>query len=364
MFDVAIIGASVGGSTAAHTLAAFGHSVALIDAQCFPRTKSCGEGLSEVALQVLVEMGLAKDAELYPLQGFHVVRGGTERILKKKGQVVYGVSRDKLDGALVEEVCKSSKVEPIFGKAVRQVVRRGDRHEIHLQEGRTLEAKSILVASGIRGFLFPKHRKVSPDRRIGFTTRWHGGEHCLPSEVQIHLKEEGEFFVTPTSPTRFNFSMLARKGSCTADTIAQQAAQFARERGLSPDGFDKVCGCSTLGVGKGEDDSDHTVWRIGDAIESFDPVGGMGMTHAILSGRAAAQSMHGALTGLESFESARARYSNEREVIALPLRRFTAALFAGLVKYPYAVRLPRWLLQSAHKILHSVTIQSLENAHE
>src|SRR5690349_25119663 len=58
IFDVVIIGAGPSGSTAAHYLAREGLHVLLLDKFNFPRDKTCGDGLTPRALEILEDMGL------------------------------------------------------------------------------------------------------------------------------------------------------------------------------------------------------------------------------------------------------------------------------------------------------------------
>ncbi len=57
-YDVAVIGASISGATAAGFLGREGIRVALIDRDEFPRRKACGEGVSDIALEALGRLGL------------------------------------------------------------------------------------------------------------------------------------------------------------------------------------------------------------------------------------------------------------------------------------------------------------------
>lgn len=61
MYDVAIVGAGPGGSSAAHYLAKSGLDVLLLDKFDFPRDKTCGDALTPRALRVLGEMGILDD---------------------------------------------------------------------------------------------------------------------------------------------------------------------------------------------------------------------------------------------------------------------------------------------------------------
>jgi len=58
MHDVIVVGAGPGGSATAHFLAKQGVDVMLLDKAQFPREKTCGDGLTPRALDVLQEMGI------------------------------------------------------------------------------------------------------------------------------------------------------------------------------------------------------------------------------------------------------------------------------------------------------------------
>jgi geranylgeranyl reductase family protein len=61
MHDVVIVGAGPGGSAAAHYLAKHGLDVLLLDKANFPRDKTCGDGLTPRALDILDDMGLLNE---------------------------------------------------------------------------------------------------------------------------------------------------------------------------------------------------------------------------------------------------------------------------------------------------------------
>src|SRR6266487_813702 len=58
IYDAVIIGAGPSGSTTAHYLAKEGFNVLLLDKFNFPRDKTCGDGLTPRALQILDDMGI------------------------------------------------------------------------------------------------------------------------------------------------------------------------------------------------------------------------------------------------------------------------------------------------------------------
>ena len=107
-FDVAIAGAGLAGSSLALRLSRRGARVALLDPSTFPRDKVCGEFLSPEAWGVLGRMGLEADVEG---SGYHPIRlvrittpAGREVIadvVGGDGRPGIGLSRSALDDLLV-----------------------------------------------------------------------------------------------------------------------------------------------------------------------------------------------------------------------------------------------------------------------
>lgn len=61
--EILVIGAGPGGSAAAWSLAQDGHDVLMIDAASFPRDKTCGDGLTPMAVRTLGEIGVLPQIE-------------------------------------------------------------------------------------------------------------------------------------------------------------------------------------------------------------------------------------------------------------------------------------------------------------
>ncbi|MFA5108670.1 MAG: NAD(P)/FAD-dependent oxidoreductase [Candidatus Micrarchaeia archaeon] len=65
-YDVIVVGAGPGGSTAATYLGKMGKKVLLIDKAKFPRDKTCGDALSGKSMRVIREFGLTQEIEKLP----------------------------------------------------------------------------------------------------------------------------------------------------------------------------------------------------------------------------------------------------------------------------------------------------------
>src|SRR5688572_24447027 len=115
-YDVAIVGAGPGGSSAAIRLANSGRKVLLIDKARFPRHKLCGEFVSPECRDHLKELGVTVDVDdLAPAPVHKTVfysSGGKSfaidsRWLARNNRDSIGLSRRALDQILVDRAASS-----------------------------------------------------------------------------------------------------------------------------------------------------------------------------------------------------------------------------------------------------------------
>ncbi len=158
-YDAIIIGAGPGGSTTAHYLARAGLSVLLLDKSDFPRDKTCGDGLSPRALQVLDEMGVLETIRPHSRQmdALTIVAPAGQRVEarvpQEDGLPGYGlvVPRLVLDdairqravasGAVFQEQVHVEAVEDAQGEGVRVRAKRGS-HPVQYH------GRSAVIATG------------------------------------------------------------------------------------------------------------------------------------------------------------------------------------------------------------------------
>src|SRR5918996_191690 len=144
--DVAVVGGGPSGSATAYYLASRGHSVLVCEKKSFPREKTCGDGLTPRAIDVLEDMGLAEQLGSWErVKGLRVHAAGITRELdfpKLDRWCDYGLvkPRKDLDGAVLDN---AEAVGPIFkdGAMAGLVAKRdGLREEIR--------AKWVVCAEG------------------------------------------------------------------------------------------------------------------------------------------------------------------------------------------------------------------------
>ena len=109
-FDVVIAGAGLAGGSLALRLARAGLNVALVDSSQFPRDKVCGEFLSPECWEALDDLGLTGAIDALGYHPIHRVRISTPRgrevvaeVVGPDGRPGLGLSRYALDDLLVRE---------------------------------------------------------------------------------------------------------------------------------------------------------------------------------------------------------------------------------------------------------------------
>ena len=108
-FDVVIAGAGLAGGSLALRLAREGVKVAVVDPSTFPRTKICGEFLSPECWEVFDNLGLTGAIEQLDYQPIHRVRISTPRgreviaaVVGPDGRPGIGLSRSALDHLILQ----------------------------------------------------------------------------------------------------------------------------------------------------------------------------------------------------------------------------------------------------------------------
>lgn len=351
-FDVVIVGASLAGSACAIELGHRGFKVALLDKATFPREKACGEGLSALGLSYLERLGIRQRVEALPharLDGYAVDFGDRSMALPFDGTSRYtlGIARRYLDKLLLDAAVESGNVSTRLGVAVRDVACVAEGVQVQVDDD-LLRGHVLVLADGANSVLaerlgVPTFKSV-PDR---FGLRVHAQlstPHNL-TRVNVSVRAGYEIYCTPVSARELNINVLAGRDQLSwlrQEHNLHETVQAALARlGLDVSHFGDVLGAGPLGKVRRRA-AYGRVLCIGDCAETFDPIGGMGMTHALLSATLAAQQLTVAQKGHSSWEQAASLYSRARWTEARAMRGFTrvtGAVLRGMGNNRYLRRL-------------------------
>jgi 2-octaprenyl-3-methyl-6-methoxy-1,4-benzoquinol hydroxylase len=340
IFDVAVVGGSVAGSTAAYLLGTSGKDVAVIEPCNFPRYKACGEGLSSLGISLLQRAGLWSsylEENSLPFCGYelHLNGGGSVRFQSGNGEKIEGrgVQRLLLDNEL--QLRSASVSTRISARATR--FRKVSRSwEIETEAGTVLSRELVIAWGSTPRVKYPVHEADSNLRqsRYGFIV-WLEGEWTRKSDGLIHaFQDDGlQFLTTPVSTTILNVSVLIDKRHNrirSKQELCESSEQFAERIGFRTDRIIHTSGAAAVHSSRGLG-CVPGAYCIGDALERFDPIGGMGMTHALSSATYISQVLNAKLGKEVEWAVANLNYLNSYKRQAWYYRNLTRLNFVAAV---------------------------------
>ncbi len=301
-YDVAIIGAGPGGSTAGRYLSKQGLKVLLIDKDNFPRDKPCGGGYS---YSILERFPYLKKWESEFLEGIckvGVIHSPNRRITLK-GEVDMAVSlRTNFDNALLEAALDSG-ADSLLGKRVKQVVIEEDGTTIMISDGSEVAARSIIGSDGVTSLVA---------RQTGLHRRWESNQitACRVAEIPTNTQfidelytdeKEYQFFVNfggePGYGWIFPKATTLNIGLGIVGTHAaglprkfQTFIRFLQKNGRIPKSFDQsiVKGALVPTSGTIRKSYGRRVLLVGDSAGMVSPITGGGIDYAMRAGKIAA----------------------------------------------------------------------------
>ncbi|SIO25607.1 Dehydrogenase (flavoprotein) [Singulisphaera sp. GP187] len=334
-FDVVIAGAGLAGGSLALRLARSGARVALLDPARFPREKLCGEFLSPEAWGVLDRLGLAQAVERSGYEPIHRVRLTTPRarVLEAEftspdGLPGIGLGRSMLDHLLIQharaagaEVIEEARVSGpiVHDGCVVGVVARGSggggaplelratvtvaaegRHSTLVRQTGTTRARSRFRP---RLFGMKRHLNVpDPAAEPGGTV----GLHLVPGGYGGTCRIEGGLTnlcaLLPESALRTHRGQLDRLADTVFAANPALAHLWATCHPAAP--WKTVAGVRV----EASVPRLPGIFYAGDCQGTIDPLGGQGMTMALLGGETLAPFVTAALVAEASFLSLQQAY--------------------------------------------------------
>lgn len=326
MKNIGIIGASLSGAALAALLGKEGMHVSLFDSENFPRNKACGEGLSSEGISALKRLSLISENLLknaVPLSGYNIRYKNKSLSLnsRKKG---IGIERLILDNAVLEKALSYSTVTAYLGREIKKV-----------SERKPIDFDCIVYSCGSDSSLLNQINSIKEkQKRFGISSVWEGTYKNPIEKVEITLYEGYEVFLTPLSESRINATILSNKSKLKIPLNQKTAIEIMRSSleqiGFSGTPVTKLIGNNSISNSRRPAFFEDGI-LLGDACEEFDAVGGMGMTHAVLSAEILSKKLLNIVKDPASKTKYLKEYAKEREKMARPLRGFTQAVYFSLL---------------------------------
>ena len=213
--DLAVIGAGPAGASAALLAARHGHRVVLIDRETFPRTGAAAGWLNARVSSLLKEMGIAERAVGgVPVAGvtFHSADFTKSSRPALEHAPVYLVDRVHFGNVLVEAVRKQG-VSLVEGRTARDVRLLESSVMVELDDGKAIEARLLLLATGPRREMFHRLGIAMPRGGTAFWTAQVGHDVSTSSRSPAHvhvvlgMDRGGSFGLICASPRQVSITL-------------------------------------------------------------------------------------------------------------------------------------------------------------
>ncbi|MGO4548766.1 NAD(P)/FAD-dependent oxidoreductase [Paenibacillus sp. 2TAB23] len=217
MYDAAVLGAGLAGSSLAKSLAGQGWDTLLLDRKPFPRHKVCGEFLSPESQSTLDAVGLGNTIFALDPVRISLIRlifeNGAELEIPLPGPAL-GLSRYSLDSALhhAAEQAGASLWTATTVTAIRSA-KHGFSVDIK-QNGQsgTVEARTVIAAWGANGHAgLPGYRQQDSSKPSYIGVKSHFRALALEPVIELYFFRGGYMGICPVEGGILNVSALLRR---------------------------------------------------------------------------------------------------------------------------------------------------------
>lgn len=336
--DVVVVGAGPGGSAAAHWLARAGADVLVLERARFPRDKSCGDGVTAHAVDILADLGVTFD--VFEGRGVRTFggriggpSGGTFRAQpppNERGQRVecWVVPRMILDETLARAASRAGAALR-EGTLVTSVIRKnGGVVAVEASDGNRVERIACKLVIGADGAHSTVARslglKENPPAHLGYALRgYYDNVAGLGDDLELYYYDRqtlpGYGWIFPTGERSANIGVGIFMGELrrSKKKLRELLDEFMTHTpGVAARCRDARLAARTIGwplpiSSLGRRSVFDGAMLVGDAASLVDPLTGEGIYTALVSGRSAARA---ALSGLLHGDVSRAALgAHERE---------------------------------------------------
>jgi menaquinone-9 beta-reductase len=327
-YDVAIVGASLAGCTAAIMLARSGARVALVekspDPQAFKRV--CSHYIQSSGVRPLERMGL-----LEPMMHAGAVRsrpctwtrwGWVDPPANSTLPSGINLRRERLDPLIRELAAETPGVELILGHTVQELMREGERVcglRARDPHGQTLELRAqLVVGADGRGSRIAKlagvETKTAPHERFAYGGYFEGPEPARAPNAALWLLDPDMVGAFPTDNGQTFYAVMPTKQRLPEFREDPAAALQSFVAGI-PDA-PPIAESQLVGEVVGKIDMTNVINTptapglalVGDAASAVDPLWGVGCGFALQSSEWLADSVAPALGGAEPLDRGLQRY--------------------------------------------------------
>ncbi len=299
-YDVIVVGAGPGGSTAARSCARLGLKTLLIEKEQLPRYKACGGCLSPKAAHLLdFDLSPVLENTIYGAKFSYCFEDSF--FLPSPRPMAFMVMRDRFDHLLVRKALETG-VDLLEGERVVRVEDLGPRVEAELERGEKLSCQYLIGADGA-GSIVTRSLSLVPPKSHG---KGIGLESEIPFREAANFPKEDFHSIHldfGRIPNSFGWVFPKKEGLSVG--IGGMFVD-ARQTHLHPHFIDFLKGLSYLHQGQagrvvghglpsfydeGQRVSRGRILLVGDAAYLIDPLTGEGIYYAIRSGMLAATSI-------------------------------------------------------------------------
>jgi geranylgeranyl reductase family protein len=318
IYDLIIVGGGPSGATAALYAQRQGLKTLLLDKECFPRDKVCGDALSGKTVAILHELGLFEEVGALPgadigritfgspdhtaadidLSRYDLRNVLTGRTLPMEGLVIRRAIFDHFLFAKARQAAERT----IEGFAVRDLVR--EREQICGVRGQTADGEElefraplILGCDGFNSIVARKSGLYRHDSRHSMVAlrQYYEGIQGLTDQIELHFIDEvlpGYFWIFPIEGDRANIGIgvghhdIKARGIHLKDALkaAIQSPAFSeRFAGARP--LEDPVGWNLPVGSKRRPAHGPGFLLLGDAASLIDPFTGEGIGNALYSAR-------------------------------------------------------------------------------